>query len=443
MKTLHISVSNKVAEYRERDGFIVCGNSNYQVEFAFDSEWDEHEEKTARFVWNKQYFDQEFTGNVCPCPIVKNATEVSVGVYAGNLETTTGANIPCRPSILCDETIPHPESGQNYSNEAKQAAEEAKAAAEEAKAHADGIASTEARISKAEKRITNLEKGITPDPFVTDDTVAYEKIAPDNALPYAAVERLGGMSSVIDGILHHAPVTAIRTKGANLCDAGTLSFTGTKLYTLKQTFPAGRYAISADWVSGSSDDSVAVNIQYTDGTYFGLLKLARTYTERTFTATKPFNAVFFYSAGGGVSPSKGVSCTIYDIMLYASESDETDKKPYQPYFDAIVALPEHITSQRGYGLGISEDCHNYFDLDGSRYIQMCDERDYEEGDEDNPDVVTDGTKTVYALATPIEYDIAPIDNYIRVDGGGTLTFVNEHEMSVPSVITYLIKEVTA
>lgn len=133
MKTLHISVSNKVAEYRERDGFIVCGNSNYQVEFAFDSEWDEHEEKTARFVWNNQYFDQEFTGNVCPCPIIYNTTEVSVGVYAGNLETTTGANIPCIPSILCGEATQSPESAERYTNEAKQAAEEAKRAAEEAK----------------------------------------------------------------------------------------------------------------------------------------------------------------------------------------------------------------------------------------------------------------------------------------------------------------------
>ena len=68
MQELHITVSNKVATYRRRDGFIVCGNSDYMVIFAFDAEWDAHEEKTARFVWNNQYIDRPFTGNVDPEP---------------------------------------------------------------------------------------------------------------------------------------------------------------------------------------------------------------------------------------------------------------------------------------------------------------------------------------------------------------------------------------
>ena len=49
---------------------------------------------------------------------------------------------------------------------------------------------------------------------------------------------------------------------------------------------------------------------------------------------------------------------------------------------------------------------------------------------------------VYALAEPIETDISaylPNDNFIAVEGGGVLTFVNEHKQPIPSTIQYLYK----
>ena len=107
MKTLHVIVADKIATYQKRDGEIVCGNSDYQVKFAFDSEWDAHSLKTARFIRDGgAYEDKVFTGNVCPVPILKNTISVSVGVFAGNLSTTTPAVIGCRKSILCDEGVP-------------------------------------------------------------------------------------------------------------------------------------------------------------------------------------------------------------------------------------------------------------------------------------------------------------------------------------------------
>lgn len=137
MNTLHITVNKKIATYQKRDGDIVCGNSDYQVTFTFDEEWAEHEEKTARFIWNGQYFDVDFTGDTCDVPVITNASIVKVGVYAGDLKTTTSAIIGCKPSVLCGGEVPNPGTGQHYTNEAKAAAEEAKAAAEEAKAAAE------------------------------------------------------------------------------------------------------------------------------------------------------------------------------------------------------------------------------------------------------------------------------------------------------------------
>ncbi len=109
MRILHISVLDKKATYASRDGDIVCGNSDYVIEFAFDAEWDAHEEKIARFIWNGQFTDVDFTGNTCPVPIITNATAVEIGVYAGELSTTTPAVIGCQKSILCKSAT---ESGE-------------------------------------------------------------------------------------------------------------------------------------------------------------------------------------------------------------------------------------------------------------------------------------------------------------------------------------------
>ena len=109
MKELHITVSNKIATYMRRDGAVVCGNSSYMIVFAFDEEWDAYPTKTARFLWNNLYTDVPFTGNTVNVPIVTDTTLLKVGVYAGDLSTTTPASIECKASILCGMMYENPE----------------------------------------------------------------------------------------------------------------------------------------------------------------------------------------------------------------------------------------------------------------------------------------------------------------------------------------------
>lgn len=106
MKTLHISVVDKVATYQKRDGVIVCGNSDYQIFFTFDDDWGNYDTKTARFIYGGTYTDVVFSGNTCPVPVLRNITSVSVGLYAGDLCTSTPAEIECQKSILCNDGIP-------------------------------------------------------------------------------------------------------------------------------------------------------------------------------------------------------------------------------------------------------------------------------------------------------------------------------------------------
>lgn len=101
MKILHISVNGKKATYLKRDGAIVCGNSDYVIAFTFDDEWSKYDKKMARFVVNGTFKDVAFTGTTCEVPILSNTNQLLVGVYAGELTTTTRATIPCLPSILC------------------------------------------------------------------------------------------------------------------------------------------------------------------------------------------------------------------------------------------------------------------------------------------------------------------------------------------------------
>lgn len=104
-KNIHVSIKNKIAEL-SAPALIVCGNSDYVVEFNFDEEWAEHTLKTARFsAWNG-YTDVVFEGTQCPVPVLSRASFVKVGVFAGDLHTTTPAYIPCKKSIRCEGGAP-------------------------------------------------------------------------------------------------------------------------------------------------------------------------------------------------------------------------------------------------------------------------------------------------------------------------------------------------
>lgn len=56
-----------------------------------------------------------------------------------------------------------------------------------------------------------------------------------------------------------------------------------------------------------------------------------------------------------------------------------------------------------------------------------------------------GVYLYYELATPVETDISEYidNNFIKVEGGGTLTFTNTYNQAVPSEVDYLIEEVKA
>lgn len=102
--SIFITVADKVAGAIGAPT-IVCGNGNYQIVFTLDREWETSNAKTARFVFRRdgevKHIDVAFSGRVVAVPELANIDEVYVGVYAGELYTSTPARVVCKKSIKC------------------------------------------------------------------------------------------------------------------------------------------------------------------------------------------------------------------------------------------------------------------------------------------------------------------------------------------------------
>lgn len=97
---------------------IVCGNADYKVNFLFDEEWDTAGVKTARFVYVQdgeiKCQDVVFSNSEAKVPVLSNTKEVMIGVFAGDLQTTTPARVPCERSIRCGTGAPPDPTPEQY-----------------------------------------------------------------------------------------------------------------------------------------------------------------------------------------------------------------------------------------------------------------------------------------------------------------------------------------
>ena len=100
MHELNITVCGRIAEI-SRDAEIVCGNSDYIAVFDFDAEWDAYPVKTMRIVRkdmdSEKYLctDVLFEGSRAVIPPVYRTAQILLGVYAGDIRTSTPVRIPC------------------------------------------------------------------------------------------------------------------------------------------------------------------------------------------------------------------------------------------------------------------------------------------------------------------------------------------------------------
>lgn len=83
----------------------VSYNKGYEAHFIFDEEWDGLV-KTARFVNGNKHIDVVLENDSCEFPIDIMGAVVEVGVFAGDLKSTTSSYVIFLPSILEHFGIP-------------------------------------------------------------------------------------------------------------------------------------------------------------------------------------------------------------------------------------------------------------------------------------------------------------------------------------------------
>lgn len=394
-------------------------------------------------------------------------------------------------------------------------------------AFADATYTKITRTDSLEKRITNLEQGIVPSPFETDNTVAYRKDVPSNALPYAEVAKIGGMTYKDGDTLRSAPVTEVESVGANLIPqksrAETVfgitytptagggvhiegTSTGTSIYIVfNKTLPAGDYSFA-----GLNNDA-NINRVYAqfgwkrDDGAWDSINIFDHSVHKQFDVERTCLYQIVVPAGSTVNET-----------VYPMGNKGTTALPYTPYVRNTLPIPTEVQALDGYGEGVNESVYNYIDWEKKQFLKKLKTRALTGTEDfvassisnrynlplfdclpslhlrtDVPYVCSHYTavhyddradKTmymytgsghflqfwdsdfstvadfkahlaelyangnpviiVYPLAEPIIADISdllPEDNFIGVEGGGTVTFKNEYEYAVPSEITYQIK----
>lgn len=97
MPDINIIVRGKIA-YAEDAPQIVCGNSDYTVNFDLDPEWSEEQNLTACFTYIKDglpvYEESAIEDGACSMPAVFGTDEVLIGVYGESIRTSTPAAVP-------------------------------------------------------------------------------------------------------------------------------------------------------------------------------------------------------------------------------------------------------------------------------------------------------------------------------------------------------------
>lgn len=237
-------------------------------------------------------------------------------------------------------------------------------------------------IMRQEKRITNIEQGITPSPFETDDSIAYIKNVPLNALPYAEVNKVGGMTynDGSDPALKTAKVTKLKIVGANLIDINnfvrntgtptvsndTLTVTGyivqLELFDLKI---GETYTFKANSTITNGGGGVSIMFYDTAGVTNASIYNANTPNpQHTFTVPSGTTKVRFCLYGSG-DPNGNHTATYTNVMLNKGST----ALPYTPYTETLFPIPTEVQEIDGYGWGVNESAYNYIDFEEMQFVK--------------------------------------------------------------------------
>jgi hypothetical protein len=265
---------------------------------------------------------------------------------------------------------------------------------------------------RLEARVENLRANVAPEYFVTDAAAAYVKTVPDAALPFAEVKEVGGMSYAEGGEIKNAAVTALESVGVNILD----------ISAVKRTYP------------------IPAEVQALEGWGLGVNE---TYHNRLLWAEKKYRqeVARYVFTGDNLtnwedSNRSFVGLYLDNVIPYLSDTGN-DIRAVCNDFTVYARVP--LEGERGIGFRQTSAINRLYIRDDS-FSSAADFKAYfaEKYASGNPVTID------YVLASPIVTDLPelPDDNFIEVEGGGTVTAVNGDELAAPTKIEYQLKEAT-
>jgi hypothetical protein len=236
------------------------------------------------------------------------------------------------------------------------------------------LPSFDSRISANSDRLTNIEAGLPSSVWRVDDTAARVKDVPENARPKAIVSKIGGMTYRDDttNTLRSAKVTGVKSVGANLIPSlsertahgvtikkdtdGVYYLSGTATNNVDEIIqvglPKGRYSLKLNCskaIGTATGDSIYIACRTSKMSWVLTIGAHQGDVFINAEVSEIKDILFVISAG--------VNCDGVTIAPMLNKGSTA--KPYTPYVEHTLPIPEAVQALDGYGLGVNEDYYNY------------------------------------------------------------------------------------
>lgn len=225
-----------------------------------------------------------------------------------------------------------------------------------------------------DKRITNLEKRLDASLFVTDDSVAYSKIVPEAALPYAEISKIGGMShpDAETNTLKVAKTTVIKSIGVNLANIQDRTETVKNSYYVDTQLGIrldanSKYTISMDYeVVSTSATALSLGVGYGENAFqAGIFdKPYPNLTSGTLVVTITTPTKWLHSNKAWVRLVRGATPhnSTVKISNFMFVKGTVLPSSFVPYEESILSVPSDVQALDGYGRGVNGVYNNHIDL---------------------------------------------------------------------------------